>query len=170
MRQSVRLKSHKKLFARPTIQGEAGAPVVPLLPRTDNEPGAPEALMAANLWWRNHHWPAPFETTTHVLQQGDARDLSDIPDSSVHLVVTSPPYFNLKPYESDAGGRQLGRIDDYEAFLAQLDLVWKECYRGAGSVALWATCWYPEKPVAVISSCRCPRIFRCGRAVLASTI
>jgi site-specific DNA-methyltransferase (adenine-specific) len=60
---------------------------------------------------------------------GDARDLSFIPGESVHLVVTSPPYFNLKPYVSDADGRQLGRIDDYEAFLDELDDVWRECAR-----------------------------------------
>jgi DNA modification methylase len=60
---------------------------------------------------------------------GDARDLRFIPSGSVHLVVTSPPYFNLKPYSSDAGGRQLGRFDDYEAFLDELDHVWRECAR-----------------------------------------
>jgi DNA modification methylase len=54
---------------------------------------------------------------------GDARDLKAIPNETVHLVVTSPPYFNLKPYASDAGGRQLGRIDDYDAFLNELDRV-----------------------------------------------
>jgi site-specific DNA-methyltransferase (adenine-specific) len=60
---------------------------------------------------------------------GDARDLSALPDCSVHLVVTSPPYFNLKPYETDANGRQLGRLDDYEAFLHELDRAWAECAR-----------------------------------------
>jgi site-specific DNA-methyltransferase (adenine-specific) len=60
---------------------------------------------------------------------GDARDLRTIPNESVHLVVTSPPYFNLKPYVSDAGGRQLGRINDYEVFLDELDRVWRECAR-----------------------------------------
>jgi len=60
---------------------------------------------------------------------GDARDLGAIPNEAVHLVVTSPPYFNLKPYSSDAGGRQLGRIDSYERFLNELDRVWRECER-----------------------------------------
>jgi modification methylase len=60
---------------------------------------------------------------------GDARDLRSIPRESVHLVVTSPPYFNIKPYASDGGGRQLGRIDDYETFLDELDRVWRECAR-----------------------------------------
>ena len=60
---------------------------------------------------------------------GDARNLRMISDQSAHLVVTSPPYFNLKPYASDAGGAQLGRIEDYEAFLDELDKVWRECER-----------------------------------------
>jgi len=51
---------------------------------------------------------------------GDARDLSPVATGSVHLVVTSPPYFNLKPYASDAGGRQLARIDDYERLVGAL--------------------------------------------------
>ena len=65
--------------------------------------------------------------TTHKLINADARDLSFIPDESVHLVVTSPPYWNLKRYnDSDA---QLGHIDDYEHFLAQLRQVWQEAFR-----------------------------------------
>lgn len=65
--------------------------------------------------------------TTHRLHLGDARDLSWIPDASVHLVVTSPPYFNLKKYNESPG--QLGDLDQYHAFLDQLDRVWAECYR-----------------------------------------
>jgi site-specific DNA-methyltransferase (adenine-specific) len=61
--------------------------------------------------------------------QGDSRSLNGLADESAHLVVTSPPYFNLKPYESDARGAQLGRLDDYERFLSELDKVWAECVR-----------------------------------------
>ncbi|MBV9016806.1 MAG: site-specific DNA-methyltransferase, partial [Alphaproteobacteria bacterium] len=60
---------------------------------------------------------------------GDARELTFIDNESVHLVVTSPPYFNLKPYASDAGGRQLGRLKDYDTFLDELDRVWRQCAR-----------------------------------------
>lgn len=59
---------------------------------------------------------------------GDARDLSFLPSSSVHLVVTSPPYFDLKHYESESPD-QLGEIHDYEQFLNELDRVWIECAR-----------------------------------------
>ncbi|MEX2236611.1 MAG: site-specific DNA-methyltransferase [Dehalococcoidia bacterium] len=66
-------------------------------------------------------------TTTHLVAQGDARDLSWIEDSSVHLVCTSPPYSFLKAYpEND---KQLGNIPVYDEFLAELDKVWEECLR-----------------------------------------
>jgi site-specific DNA-methyltransferase (adenine-specific) len=45
-----------------------------------------------------------------------------------HLVVTSPPYWTLKQYKEDNTG-QMGDIADYEAFLAELDKVWRECRR-----------------------------------------
>jgi site-specific DNA-methyltransferase (adenine-specific) len=65
--------------------------------------------------------------TQHRLVHGDARDLARIPDQSVHLVVTSPPYWNLKEYPT--GERQIGNIDDYKNFLVELDKVWSHCYR-----------------------------------------
>jgi DNA modification methylase len=65
--------------------------------------------------------------TRHRLILGDARSLADIEPGTVDLVVTSPPYFNLKQYP--ANDRQLGAIDDYDIFLKQLDEVWLECYR-----------------------------------------
>ena len=65
--------------------------------------------------------------TTHRLQAGDARNLSFIPDSSVHLIVTSPPYWNLKEYRDSAG--QMGHINDYGKFIEQLNLVWAHCLR-----------------------------------------
>ena len=65
--------------------------------------------------------------TTHRLIRGDARQMSFIEDGSVHLVVTSPPYWTLKRYnDNDA---QLGHVTDYELFLKELTKVWKEAYR-----------------------------------------
>jgi DNA modification methylase len=50
-----------------------------------------------------------------------------IGDESVHLIVTSPPYFDLKKYpDHDA---QLGGLHDYQVFLKELDRVWGECHR-----------------------------------------
>ena len=66
-------------------------------------------------------------TTYHRLVNGDARDLSFIPDESVHLVLTSPPYWNLKRYNENPD--QMGHIDNYEAFLAELKKVWEHVFR-----------------------------------------
>jgi len=65
--------------------------------------------------------------TTHRLVRGDARNLSFIGDESIHLVVTSPPYWTLKKYRHHEN--QLGDVQDYERFLSELDKVWKHCYR-----------------------------------------
>ena len=65
--------------------------------------------------------------TTHRLHLADGRDLSWIPDASVHLVVTSPPYWTLKKYNDHPG--QLGGVADYEKFMDELDKVWRHCYR-----------------------------------------
>ena len=63
----------------------------------------------------------------HRLIQGDARDLTFLDDESIHLVVTSPPYWTLKRYQENPD--QMGHIQDYEEFIAELSKVWKECYR-----------------------------------------
>jgi DNA modification methylase len=94
---------------------------------SDNERGAITKLLSANAYYRAHPWPAPFDRTTHRLHLGDARDLSWIPDTSVHLIVTSPPYWTLKKYETNE--RQLGEIADYNRFLDELDKAWRECAR-----------------------------------------
>jgi DNA modification methylase len=65
--------------------------------------------------------------SSHLLCHGDARDLRRIPDKSVHLVLTSPPYWNLKKYAESEN--QLGDINDYEEFIRQLNKVWKHAYR-----------------------------------------
>ena len=65
--------------------------------------------------------------TTHKLINGDARNLTFIEDESVHLVVTSPPYWNLKRYNENP--EQLGHVQDYEAFLSELEKVWRHVYR-----------------------------------------
>lgn len=65
--------------------------------------------------------------TEHTLHLHDARKMSMLEESSVHLVVTSPPYWTLKEYR--VHNDQLGHVQDYTAFLAQLDEVWKHCFR-----------------------------------------
>ncbi|MDP3062912.1 MAG: site-specific DNA-methyltransferase [Chloroflexota bacterium] len=65
--------------------------------------------------------------THHDLRQSDSRCMNDIPDESVHLAVTSPPYWNLKAYPQQEG--QLGLVNSYEDFLAELDKVWRHVLR-----------------------------------------
>jgi modification methylase len=65
--------------------------------------------------------------TVHRLHLGDARQLEWLDDNSVHLVVTSPPYWTLKQYNENYG--QLGAVADYEAFMDELDKVWTHCFR-----------------------------------------
>ncbi len=65
--------------------------------------------------------------TSHELIHGDARSASALEENSIHLVVTSPPYWTLKRYHEHED--QLGHIDDYDEFIASLDDVWSNCYR-----------------------------------------
>lgn len=97
------------------------------LPAADNTSEALKVYQAANKWYRENPWPAPYDKTKHELWLGDARNLSRIPDCSVHLVVTSPPYWTLKEYAGAKG--QLGAVENYEAFLDELDKAWSECAR-----------------------------------------
>ncbi len=99
----------------------------PSIPGADNKSGAIVELLALNDYYRNNPWPNPYGSTGHRLCLGDARELTGIGDESVHLVVTSPPYFTLKQYEPNES--QLGEIEDYEKFLDELDRVWRECSR-----------------------------------------
>lgn len=64
--------------------------------------------------------------TRHQLFLRDARSLSDLDPGSVHLVLTSPPYWTLKEYRHSAG--QLGDVSDYDSFLSELDRVWTHCF------------------------------------------
>ncbi|MGO8786919.1 MAG: DNA methyltransferase [Terriglobia bacterium] len=65
--------------------------------------------------------------TSHTLNLGDARTMSELAPASVHLVLTSPPYWTLKEYRDSEG--QMGHIDDYDEFLTELDKVWAHCFR-----------------------------------------
>ena len=65
--------------------------------------------------------------TQHRLLHGDSRELSGVEAESVHLVLTSPPYWTLKKYRDCEG--QLGDLEDYEHFLDELDKVWEHCFR-----------------------------------------
>jgi modification methylase len=64
--------------------------------------------------------------TKHKIIIGDARDMQEVSDESTHLVITSPPYWQLKDYGKQ---EQIGFNDTYEEYVNNLNLVWKECHR-----------------------------------------
>lgn len=64
--------------------------------------------------------------THHKIVIGDSRSMAEVADESVHVVVTSPPYWQLKDY---GNGSQIGFDDSYEDYINNLNLVWSECRR-----------------------------------------
>ncbi|UCE07875.1 MAG: thermonuclease family protein [bacterium] len=52
--------------------------------------------------------------------------MTEVPEGSVHLIITSPPYWQLKDY---GNGSQIGFNDSYEDYINNLNIVWKECHR-----------------------------------------
>ncbi len=64
--------------------------------------------------------------TKHRCIIGDSRKMVEVPDASVHLIVTSPPYWQLKDYGTKD---QIGFHQSYEEYINNLNLTWKECYR-----------------------------------------
>lgn len=64
--------------------------------------------------------------TKHTIINGDSREMSELKDESVHLITTSPPYWQLKDYGTE---NQIGFHDDYETYINHLNLTWQECFR-----------------------------------------
>jgi len=64
--------------------------------------------------------------TNHKIIIGDSRCMMEVPGESVHLIITSPPYWQLKDY---GNGSQIGFDDSYEDYINNLNIVWKECHR-----------------------------------------
>jgi len=99
----------------PTVIGELRDPQTDL-PRIARDPKMTAVIEAA----------VRGLPTQHDLHLHDARDMRFLTPESVHLVLTSPPYWTLKEYRRGDG--QLGFVSDYEEFLAELDKVWKQCF------------------------------------------
>ena len=68
----------------------------------------------------------------------DSRDMTELQNNSVHLIVTSPPYFNIKDYSLDGYQKnkraertigQIGDIADYKNYIDEMLQIWKECER-----------------------------------------
>jgi site-specific DNA-methyltransferase (adenine-specific) len=92
------------------------------MPLTEIPALARQAGSATTLFQKQAAFP-----TKHTLYLGDARQMAELEKESVHLIVTSPPYWTLKKYNLVPG--QLGLIREYESFLLELEKVIKECFR-----------------------------------------
>lgn len=64
--------------------------------------------------------------------------MSNIEDESVELIITSPPYFNIKDYSMDGTQdeqhskkkkKDIGAINSFDKYISSLLLVWKEAFR-----------------------------------------
>jgi site-specific DNA-methyltransferase (adenine-specific) len=64
--------------------------------------------------------------TNHKIIIGDSRRMEELADESIHQIITSPPYWQLKDYGSD---NQIGFNHTYEEYINNLNLVWNECHR-----------------------------------------
>ena len=64
--------------------------------------------------------------TNHKIINGDSRKMQELEDESIHLIITSPPYWQLKDYGS---ANQLGFNESYESYINNLNLVWNESFR-----------------------------------------
>lgn len=99
---------------------------MPALPRLITEPKVAAKFLARDQALAQN--PAILRTT-HRVVLGDAREMLELSTpESVHLVVTSPPYWTLKEYDGGAGDGQLGHVEDYDRFHDELDRVWRRCY------------------------------------------
>lgn len=58
-------------------------------------------------------------------------NMCEVDDCSVNLIITSPPYFNIKDYSKQKNNLNddMGAVNDYEKFIDELSLVWEECFR-----------------------------------------
>jgi len=105
------------------------------LPEHENCPprvAGREATVQQKLEAKRAAWVLHGRTlaTGHDVYLGDARTMDPLTqDECIHLVVTSPPYWDLKEYAGDAGAAQLGHVRDRGNFLAELGKVWKRCYQ-----------------------------------------
>lgn len=118
--------------SKPGIRSESGSRCAAKARREDRAGhGMREARVEDKFDAKQKAWArrAGSLKTTHQVYLGDARTMPGLdPATDVHLVVTSPPYWNLKRYAGDRGGAQLGHIEDLDDFLAELNKVWRRCF------------------------------------------
>lgn len=74
----------------------------------------------------------------NIVYYKSSKEMIEIADNSIDLIITSPPYFNIKDYSKDgyqetAHSKSLeddvGNVDSFDTYLSEMLIVWKECYR-----------------------------------------
>lgn len=69
------------------------------------------------------------QVTTQKLYLGDARKIDLIPDESIDLIATHPPYANIIPYSKELKGGDLSRVHSIDEFVSEMRDAAKECFR-----------------------------------------
>ncbi|MFQ3599616.1 MAG: DNA methyltransferase, partial [Chloroherpetonaceae bacterium] len=67
--------------------------------------------------------------TTQTVVVGSSTEMKEVDDASVHLIVTSPPYFNAKMYSREPIENNLGDVHDIDEWFEKIGQVWRECFR-----------------------------------------
>lgn len=59
----------------------------------------------------------------------NSMEMDDLPDNSIHLMVTSPPYFDTKMYSKEPIENDLGNVHDMDEWFNKISKVWEEVFR-----------------------------------------
>jgi len=121
-----------RTHSRPQTNARLGAPdALRRNPRAPASSAGAEATVEDKFKAKREAWAqlGGVLKTTHQVYLADAREMNGLPPGTkIHLVVTSPPYWNLKRYAHDRAGAQLGHVEDLQEFLGELNKVWKRCF------------------------------------------
>ena len=136
----------------------------PYIPATDNEPGAPETLLKANRVLRERHGQHPTIARGTRCSSATPVTWRTSPSKSVHLVVTSPPYFNLKALRVQFGRAATWPNWRLRCFSQRIGSVWRECERvlvpGGRICCVIGDILIPRRGTVDTASCRCQPISR----------
>ena len=101
------------------------------IPGTATKSGTREVRISEKFAAKRRAWkrqPKELLDTAHQVILGDARDLGTLVKQPIHLIVTSPPYWDLKVYADSGKAAQLGHIHEREQFMSATAEVWRQCY------------------------------------------